>query len=212
MNLILRNMKKSLDEISKQYRSDKGSVYHNYLEIYEKYFSKYRDTLENFLEIGLWEGDSIRMWRDYFNVGNLVGADILDLSHVVLPNTQIHVCDQSDRQQLGNLIENSYDGFDIIIDDGGHWQHQQQITLGFMFPFLKSGGVFVIEDLHTANHPSYTRAGDVATLEILHNWKNTGKLVSNCMTPSEIEYLQNTVSEIHIERANVSDIAFLIKK
>jgi len=205
-------MKKSLDEISKQYRSDKGSVYHNYLEIYEKYFSKYRDTLENFLEIGLWEGDSIRMWRDYFNVGNLVGADILDLSHVVLPNTQIHVCDQSDRQQLGNLIENSYDGFDIIIDDGGHWQHQQQITLGFMFPFLKSGGVFVIEDLHTANHPSYTRAGDVATLEILHNWKNTGKLVSNCMTPSEIEYLQNTVSEIHIERANVSDIAFLIKK
>ena len=205
-------MKKSLEEISKQYHSDKGSVYHNYLEIYEKYFSKYRDTLDNFLEIGLWKGDSIRMWRDYFNVGNLVGADILDLSHVVLPNTQIHICDQSDRQQLGNLIDNSFDEFDIIIDDGGHWQHQQQITLGFMFPFLKSRGVFVIEDLHTANHPSYTKAGDVATLEILHDWKNTGKLVSNCMTPAEIEYLQNTVSEIHIERANVSDIAFLIKK
>jgi SAM-dependent methyltransferase len=205
-------MKKSLEEISKQYHSDKGSIYHNYLEIYEKYFSKYRDTLENFLEIGLWQGDSIRMWRDYFDVGNLVGADILDLSHVVLPNTQIHICDQSDRQQLGNLIDNSYDEFDIIIDDGGHWQHQQQITLGFMFPFLKSGGVFVIEDLHTANHPAYTRPGDAATLEILHTWKDTGNLVSNCMTPAEIKYLQNTVAEIHIERAAVSDIAFIIKK
>ena len=38
-------MKKSLEEISKQYQSDKGVVYHNYLEIYEKYFSKYRNTL-----------------------------------------------------------------------------------------------------------------------------------------------------------------------
>ena len=205
-------MKQSLEEISKKYRSDKGSVYHNYLEIYEKYFAKYRDTLNNFLEIGLWEGDSIRMWRDYFNTGNLVGADILDLSHVVLTNTQIHICDQSDRNQLTDLVNKTFDEFDIIIDDGGHWQHQQQITLGCMFPYLKSGGVFVIEDLHTANHSAYTRPGDVATLEILHTWKSTGNLISNCMTSDEINYIQNHVAEIHIERAAVSDIAFIIKK
>jgi hypothetical protein len=205
-------MKHSLEEISKQYRSDKGSVYHNYLEIYEKYFAKYRDTLSNFLEIGLWEGDSIRMWRDYFSTGNLVGADILDLSHVVLPNTQIHICDQSDRTQLTNLVNKTFNEFDIIIDDGGHWQHQQQITLGCMFPYLKSGGVFVIEDLHTANHPAYTRPGDVATLEILHTWKYTGNLISNCMSPAEISYIQNNVAEIHVEKAAVSDIAFIIKK
>ena len=66
---------------------------------------------------------------------------------------------------------NSFDEFDIIIDDGGHWKHQQQVTLGFIFPFLKPGGVFVIEDLHTANHPAYTRSGDIATLEILHTYR-----------------------------------------
>ena len=205
-------MKKSLEEISKQYQSDKGSVYHNYLEIYEKYFSKFRNNLENFLEIGLWQGDSIRMWRDYFTTGNLVGADILDLSHVVLSNTQIHICDQSDRDQLNDLVKKTFNEFDIIIDDGGHWQHQQQITLGYMFPYLKSGGVFVIEDLHTANHPAYTRPGDVATLDILRNWRDNNVLISNCMTDLEIEYLQNTVAEIHIEQENVSDIAFIIKK
>ena len=205
-------MKKSLEEISQQYESDKGAVYHNYLEIYEKYFAKYRDNLENFLEIGLWKGDSIRMWRDYFTSGNLVGADILDLSHVNLPNTQIHICDQSDRSQLENLVSKTFNEFDIIIDDGGHWQHQQQITLGCMFPYLKSGGIFVIEDLHTANNYSYTRPGDVATLEILHDWKSTKKLISNCMTDDEINYLQNNVAEIYIEQANVSDIAFIIKK
>jgi hypothetical protein len=203
---------KSLEEISLNYKSDKGNIYHGYLNIYEKYFSKYRKNLKNFLEIGLWEGESIRMWREYFISGNLVGADILDLSHMQLLNTQIKICDQSDRTQLQNLIDSTFNEFDIIIDDGGHWQHQQQITLGFMFPYLISGGIFVIEDLHTANNPSYTRDGDIDTLSILHNWKETGKLISNCMSQSEIEYLENNVAEINIEQANVSDIAFIIKK
>lgn len=203
---------KSLEEISLGFKSDKGNIYHGYLELYEKYFNKYRTNLNNFLEIGLWEGESIRMWREYFTTGNLVGADILDLSHVKLPNTQIFICDQSDRIQLQKLTNNSFSEFDIIIDDGGHWQHQQQITLGFMFPYLTSGGVFVIEDLHTADNPSYTRPGDMSTLSILRNWKETGKLISNCMNEIEIKYLENNVSEIYIEKANVSDIAFIIKK
>lgn len=202
----------SLEQISLNYRSDKGSVYHGYLDIYEKYFSKYRNNLNNFLEIGLWEGESLRMWREYFTVGNLVGADILDLSHVKLSNTTIHICDQSDRTQLQNLIDGSFNQFDIIIDDGGHWQHQQQITLGFMFKHLSPGGIFVIEDLHTANNPAYTRPGDIATLDILHQWKSTGNLLSDCMTNEEIQYLEQNVLEINIEKALVSDIAFIIKK
>jgi hypothetical protein len=144
-------MKRSLEEISKNYHSDKGSVYHNYLEIYEKYFSKYRNTMENFLEIGLWQGDSIRMWRDYFNTGNLVGADILDLSRVVLPNTQIHICDQSDRNQLGDLVDNSYDEFDIIIDDGPHTLETMSFFLTNYLPCLKSGGILIVEDIIDCN-------------------------------------------------------------
>jgi len=202
----------SLEQISLNYRSDKGSVYHGYLDIYEKYFSRYRNTLNNFLEIGLWEGESLRMWREYFTVGNLVGADILDLSHVKLPNTSIHICDQSDRDQLQNLVDKTFNQFDIIIDDGGHWQHQQQITLGHTFKYLSPKGIFVIEDLHTANNPAYTRPGDVSTLDILNQWKETGKLSSNCMTQDEIDYLEKNVLEINIEKALVSDIAFIIKK
>lgn len=202
----------SLEQISLNYRSDKGSVYHGYLDIYEKYFSKYRNKLNNLLEIGLWEGESLRMWREYFTVGNLVGADILDLSHVKLPNTTIHICDQSDRIQLQNLIDKSFNKFDIIIDDGGHWQHQQQVTLAYMFKYLASGGVFVIEDLHTANNPAYTRSGDVSTLDVLNEWSSTGKLSSHCMTDDEIAYLEENVLEINVKRALVSDIAFIIKK
>jgi hypothetical protein len=81
-----------------------------------------------------------------------------------------------------------------------------------MFPVLKSGGIFVIEDLHTANNSAYTRPGDVATLEILRDWKASGIIQSNCLSASEIEYLNNNVMEIHIEKALVSDIAFIYKK
>jgi hypothetical protein len=203
---------KTLEEISLGYKSDKGSIYHNYLEIYEKYFSKYRDSLENFLEIGLWEGESIRMWRDYFNVGNLVGADILDLSHIELKDTIILLGDQSVRADLESIIDKSYNEFDIIIDDGGHMMHQQQITLGCMFKYLKSGGVFVIEDLHTCGNSAYTRDGDTQTIDMLHTFNSTGQIVSNCMTAEEIEYLNDTISEINIEQGNVSEIAFIIKK
>ena len=203
----------NLNEIIQKYpSSDKGSNYHDYLKFYEKHISKFNDSLTNMLEIGVYQGDSIRMWRDYFSTGNLVAIDILDLSHIQLPNTYIKVCDQAERDQLQELINSTFNSFDIIVDDGGHMMHQQQISLGYLFPFLNSGGVYVIEDLHTANHPAYTNPGDVATLEILHDWHSTGKLVSNNMTPSEIKYLQNNVAQIHIERAAVSDIAFIIKK
>ena len=203
---------KNLEQISQTYKSDKGAVYHNYLSIYEKYFSKYRTTLNNFLEIGLWEGESIKMWREYFEVGNLVGADILDLSHIKLLNTQIHLCDQSDRDQLESLIAKTYKEFDIIIDDGGHMMHQQQITLGVMFKYLKSGGVLVIEDLHTSGNPIYTRLGDTETLHMLQQYNDTGVLSSNCMTQEEIYYLTKNIQSINIEQGNVSPIAFIIKK
>jgi len=205
-------MKQTLEQISANYRSDKGLVYHNYLEIYEKYFSKYRTKLNTFLEIGLWEGESIRMWREYFETGNIVGADILDLSHIKLPNTQIHICDQSDRNDLENLIKKTYSEFDIIIDDGGHMMHQQQITLGSMFKYLKSGGIFVIEDLHTSGNPAYTRSGDTDTLQMLHEYNQTKQINSNCMAAEEIEYLNANIKEINIESGNVSPIAFIIKK
>jgi hypothetical protein len=147
-----------------------------------------------------------------FNCGNLVGADILDLSHISLPNTKIKICDQSNREDLQKLIDTTYGIFDIIIDDGGHMMHQQQITLGYMFPFLASGGIFVIEDLHTCGNPSYTREGDTDTLHMLQIFQSTRSIISNCMTIDEIEYLNNNIDTIYIEKGNVSDIAFIIKK
>lgn len=203
---------KTLEEISLGYKSDKGAVYHNYLSIYEKYFNKYRNTLGNFLEIGLWEGESIKMWREYFTTGNLVGVDILDLSHIVLENTTIMVGDQSNRTDLENIRKVTYPEFDIIIDDGGHMMHQMQITLGTMFRYLKPGGVFVIEDLHTCGVPEYNRGGDTETTEMLETFIRTGAMISNCLTTEEMLYLENNIETVNLEEGNVSKIAFITKR
>jgi hypothetical protein len=203
---------KTLEQISLGYKSDKGAIYHNYLEIYEKYFSKYRNSLKTFLEIGLWEGESLRMWREYFDVGHLVGIDILDLSHVRLANTTILQGDQSNRDDLNSIITNTFPQFDIIIDDGGHMMHQMQITLGTMFKYLSPDGVYVIEDLHTCGNPSYNRGTDTETIDVLETFIKTGKIVSNCMLESEIEYLEQHIDKVNIEQGNVSKIAFITKK
>lgn len=203
---------KTLEQISLNYKSDKGAIYHNYLTIYEKYFTKYRNTLENFLEIGLWEGESLKMWREYFTTGNLVGVDILDLTHIVLNNTTILIGDQSNRTDLENITKLTYPEFDIIIDDGGHMMHQMQITLGVMFKYLKSGGVFVIEDLHTCGVPQYNRGGDTETVKVLETFIKTGKIISNCMTKEEIDYLEQSIDTVNLEEGNVSKIAFITKK
>ncbi len=142
----------------------------------------------------------------------LVGADILDLSHIDLPNTQIHICDQSDRNQLETMASKTFNSYDIIIDDGGHMMHQQQITLATMFKYLKPGGVFVIEDLHTSGNPNYTRPGDTDTLAMLYSFNETKQIQSNCMTEYEIQYLNQHIDHLNVEIGNVSPIAFIIKK
>ena len=38
--------------------------------------------------------------------------------------------------------------FDIIIDDGSHASHHQQISLAILFRHLADGGLYIVEDLH----------------------------------------------------------------
>jgi demethylmacrocin O-methyltransferase len=45
--------------------------------------------------------------------------------------------------------------FDIIIDDGGHTMNQQRISFMNLLSLVRSGGLYVIEDLETSYNPTY---------------------------------------------------------
>ncbi len=147
--------RESFSALAGKHGTDKGPRWHNYTRIYEKYFAAIRDEPIKLLEIGFLKGQSARMWREYFPNAELhfidvepskfttYGSDLAD-------SCFFHVADQQSPEDLSGVIERCGGEFDIIVDDGGHTMQQQLVSFRELFPHLKSGGVYVIEDLHTS--------------------------------------------------------------
>ena len=114
-----------LDDLAIKHCADKGSRYHNFAVKYEKLFSGIRNAAKSILEIGVAQGQSMKMWADYFPNATIHGADISDASRVARHTLtdQFHLTDQRSRAQLKNLEQ--FSPFDIIIDDGNHWWMEQ---------------------------------------------------------------------------------------
>jgi hypothetical protein len=148
---------KTLTELFNKYKSDKGTIYgpcHNYGEFYETYFNPLKSSnLIHGLEIGICRGSSLKVFEEYFPNVFMIGLDIDDKSYLQTPNISTGILDQSDKDSLklfyDHCIQNNH-YFDFILDDGSHHMEDQQITLGYLFPLLKSGGIYIMEDLHTS--------------------------------------------------------------
>lgn len=133
-----------LTEIGIREGTDKAT-YHKYTEFYESIFSQYESP--RILEIGVADGDSVRMYLEYFTNPYVVAMDINPIGPI--GNAIIIKGDQSNTEDLNRCVAGE-DPFDIILDDGGHLMHQQQITFGHLFKHVKPGGYFIMEDIHTS--------------------------------------------------------------
>jgi hypothetical protein len=226
---------KSVSDLIEESTSDKKE--HNYIEFYEKYFQPLREKELNILEIGIYrppatEGilvgrtraripaASLKAWYEIFPNSQIYGADVDDFKNVDNDRISTFVLDQSNRSAnkgLGILSSLGIE-FDIIIDDGGHTMPQQQITLGYLFKYLKSGGIFVVEDLLTSYllpttyNPTKTRH---STLSILQALSEGNKISSDLMLPEEIDYLMENCESCVVEKSigpAESEICFVTKK
>jgi hypothetical protein len=144
-----------LDQIGRECNTDKSSAFHNYTPIYDQFFASYRTKPIKFLEIGFYKGASAHMWDRYFTGANkLYFLDIdpaaYNYTPGLSPRCELHMVDQGSRTALKQFLAKVGGGFDIIIDDGGHTMHQQITSFKVLFPRLKPGGIYVIEDLHTS--------------------------------------------------------------
>jgi cephalosporin hydroxylase len=121
----------------KPFKSYKWSHYGN---LYRKYFS----NPSKLLEIGVAEGGSLVQWRNWYPNAEIHGVDCRPESKVMeKEGFIIHILNQARPSALASLP----DGFDVIIDDGGHRPYQQLASFKALFPKLNNGGVYVIEDL-----------------------------------------------------------------
>lgn len=128
----------------------------HYFEIYDRHFSKYRNKAPVVMEIGIFKGGSLQMWKDYFGKGvQIIGVDIEeDTKAFEEEQITIEIGSQEDRNFLRTLKE-KYPKIDILIDDGGHTMNQQITTFEEMFPHLSYGGTYLCEDLHTSYIDTY---------------------------------------------------------
>jgi hypothetical protein len=140
----------SLDSIGLKYKTDKSSLGHDYLQLYERVLIGLQGRSIKLLEIGVYSGASIRTWLEYFPEALVVGMDINpNVPRDYARPVDIELADQSNVAQLVT-IGTKHGPFDIIIDDGSHiWDHQIT-SLQYLLPYVKPSGFYILEDIHTS--------------------------------------------------------------
>ena len=140
----------TLNELADKYGTDKGPEGHMYTDRYSLYLEQYRDIEFNLLEIGVFDGASVKMWKEYFPKANIVALDIDPrCKQYEEDRINIHIGDQTDVKFLQDVF-NKYGHFEVILDDGGHSWKQQIISFETLFPLLTPGGLYFVEDMHTS--------------------------------------------------------------
>lgn len=132
---------------------------HSYAQHYQRHFEPFRDRPITLLEIGIGGygdpragGESLRLWKEYFPRAQIVGLDIHEKSG--LREDRIHTVmgSQDDPNVIRDLVA-EFGGFDLVIDDGSHVSAQVIRSFELLFPELRSGGLYVVEDLQTSYWP-----------------------------------------------------------
>jgi hypothetical protein len=145
----MENMRSSQLDLSK-YDSDK--IDNHYLEWYDPILAPYLHKQIALLEIGVFKGGSLMLWRDYFPLAMIVGIDI-EAPKGFPPTERISIFEgsQADIAFLTSVAnDSSPGGFDIIIDDASHMGELTKIAFWHLFDnHLKPGGLYVIEDWGT---------------------------------------------------------------
>ena len=125
----------------------------HYFDLYEKHLYKFINQKPKVLEIGVARGGSLDMWENYFVNGEIIGLDCNKWCENVT-DKKLYIGNQADRKFLRSVIK-SEKHFDVIIDDGGHKSEQVVTSFQELYPALKEGGIYLIEDVCCSYWPKY---------------------------------------------------------
>jgi hypothetical protein len=163
-----------LCELAYKYGTDKcPSLKHNYTPYY---YQRFRDIKEDVLvmfEMGIgyykgiensdlkydpgldrWyqKGASLKMWRDFFPNAEVIGADIQPATQFTDTRIRTLLCDQTNPEDVKNMLKDIGKRIDIFIDDGSHAKRDQVKLANAALPFLRDDVVYIIEDVYSPNY------------------------------------------------------------
>jgi len=148
MNLIT-----STNDVYECYQNSKFlSIKHSsYFEVYQKLLSRYKGSDLIFVEVGVLNGGSLFMWREFFGTqARIIGIDLNPQAKKWERfGFEVHIGSQSDINFWKNFFIN-VGKIDVLIDDGGHTNEQQIITSECAISNIKDGGLLIVEDVHAS--------------------------------------------------------------
>lgn len=161
----------TLSELAEKHGTDKGMKQHGYTQYYSMFFDAVREKENNLLEIGIDKGGSIKMWQDYFPNSRIYGIDLRsDYEYLLDHRTSTHIVDQSNKGELIVFASQFPEGhFNIIVDDGSHKSSDMILTFETLFPYLASGGYYVIEDLLCNYDERWKAIGEFGIIDRIKN-------------------------------------------
>ena len=134
-----------LDNLAIKYGTDKYAK-HRYTAFYYELLKFKRESFKKILEIGVGEGQSLRMWRDFFPNAQVYGADIAKEAVFKDERLETFRCDERDKSQVEKLIEKIGSDIDLVIDDASHHVNDQIFLCKTLMPLLKKDVIYIIED------------------------------------------------------------------
>ncbi len=148
-----------MNELETYFLENPGRMIHkwmHYFEIYDRHLARFRDTEVNVVEIGVYQGGSLQMWKQYFGPrASIWGIDINpQCRQFEEDRVRVLIGDQADRAFLSSVAA-AAERIDVLIDDGGHTMRQQRATFEELFPKITPDGVYICEDMHTSYWPEF---------------------------------------------------------
>lgn len=142
---------KNLKELYQEHHGKASDKWEIYLSSYHEILTPKRETLKNLLEIGVQNGGSLEIWREYFpHAEHVIGCDINPACGELVYNAPAInvIIGDSSTEEVKQKIAAIAPKFDVIIDDGSH--RSSDIIKSFLlyFPLVEDDGIYIIEDLH----------------------------------------------------------------
>jgi methyltransferase family protein len=185
----------------------------NLLEMFDEFFSSRQDNehFRNVFEIGVWDGGSTAFWFEYFQPDKLVAVDWLkredsdyfrhyvDSRGIADRLTTYWGVDQGDAERLNEIIDAEFatGPLDLVIDDGSHLLEETRTSFQTLFPLLRQGGFYMVEDWNWELFPEFFRAPN-------HPFAKRDGLVALVTDLSCLTGTSNTIRSLTIYRGFVA--------
>lgn len=168
----------------------------HYFEAYHRHFAKFIGKEVHVLEIGVFSGGSMQMWKHYFGAGcRVYGIDIREECKAYEDESiRILIGDQGNRQ-FWKSVREQVPKLDIVIDDGSHFTEHQIVSVEELLSHLRPGGVYAVEDLYTVTNAFHDYAGGLA--RNLYGWGPAKPGVADPMDGQIPEPFQRSVGSVH---------------